>query len=78
VASHHVDGSIGAGCVQAQIVGHDLLSLGVGEHLVSAQSMAIAYAHLLVVLPAHRVQAGFRFRIADLLKEHILVKYNHP
>lgn len=67
MASHHVDRAIGAGCVQAQIVGHDLLALGVGEHLIAAQAVAIAYAHLFVVLPAHRVQAGFRFRISDLL-----------
>lgn len=67
VATHHVDGTVGAGCVQAQVIGHDLLSLGVGKHLVATQTMAIAYADLLVVLSAHRVQAGFRFRIADLL-----------
>lgn len=66
VTAYHVNWPIGACCIQAQIIGHDLLTLGIRKHLISAQAVAVANAHLLVILATHGVQAGFRFCIANL------------
>lgn len=42
------------------------MALRVGEHLVAAEPVTVAAAHLLVGLAAHRVQAVLRLDVLDL------------
>lgn len=66
VASDQLNWSIGTGRVQAVVVRHDLLSLGVGKDLVASQAMAIGQTQILATLSAHGVEAIVGGLILDL------------
>ncbi len=57
---------VGIRRIQAIIIGHNLLSLRVSKHLISAQSMTITAANFLARFVAHRVQAILGLGVSDL------------
>ena len=63
-----LDGSGRAGRIQTVVIGHDLLPLRVGEHLVAPQAVAVGQAQGLATLTAHRIQAVVRRLILDVVK----------
>ena len=75
MAADELDGAGGRGRVQAVVVGHDLLSLGVGEHLVAAQAVAVGEAERLAALAAHGVQAVVRGVVLDLERKEGRVRF---
>lgn len=66
VTAYQLHGPAGVGGVQAVVVGHDLLALGVREHLVAAHAVAVAHAEGLARLPAHSVQTVGRLGVTNL------------
>jgi len=66
VAADEFDHSVGSGGVQAVVIRHYLLTFCVGEHLVSAQSMAVGYSYILSSFTSHCIQTRLRLRISNL------------
>ena len=66
---HEFDGSVLAGRVEAVVIGHHLLPLGVGKHLVPAKPVAERKADLLAALAAHGVEAIVARVVLDLKNE---------
>lgn len=66
MAAHHVHRTQCMGGVQTHVIGHDLMSLGVREYLVTAHAVAVAHANLLAVFTIHCIQARIGVHISYL------------
>lgn len=77
MAPHQIDWATGGRRVQTVVVRHDLVALRVGEHLIAAEAVAVAAAHLLIGLAAHCVQAVLRLDVLDLRASRKTGDYSH-
>jgi hypothetical protein len=67
-----LDGAGSAASVQAVVVGHDLVALGVGEKLIAAHAVAVLEAEVLAALAAHCVEALVVGRVPDVAQVEVV------
>ena len=75
MAPNELHGSVLACRVEAIVIGHDLLPLRVGKHLVPAEPVAERKTHLLATFAAHRVEAVVSSVVLNLWRHTTLFHF---
>lgn len=61
--------------IQTRIVRHQLVTLGVGEHLIAALTMALSESDVLVRLATERVQTEIGLLVANFAQAVVIERH---